>query len=175
MLELRELSANDGRDVYDLLQQMPAEENGLLNKAHGLTYDEYKAWLVKKCAEAAQEGLVDGWKVPSTTYWLYTDGVPAGFGNVRHFLTDALCRVGGNIGYGIAPRFRGRGYGNELLRLLLEKARGFGIECALVTIQLDNLASQAVALFNGGVIAEKNDERLLIWIDTQRAEPDKTR
>ena len=94
---------------------------------------------------------------------------------MRHFLTDALRRVGGNIGYGIAPRFRGRGYGNKLLRLLLEKARGFGIERALVTVQLDNLASQAVALFNGGVITEKNDERLLIWIDTQRLEPDKTR
>lgn len=175
MLELRELSADDGRDVYDLLQQMPAEENGLINKAHGLTYEEYKAWLVKKRAEAEQKGLVDGWKVPSTTYWLYADGIPVGFGSVRHFLTDALRRVGGHIGYGIAPRFRGRGYGNALLCLLLEKARGFGIGSALVTVRLDNLASQAVALFNGGVIAEKTDERVLIWIDTGRPKAEKVR
>ena len=38
----------------------------------------------------------------------------------------------------------------------------------LVTIHLDNKASQAVALANGGVITERTDERLLVWIDTKQ-------
>ena len=97
------------------------------------------------------------------TFWLYANGVPVGFGNVRHFLTDALSKAGGHIGYGIAPRFRGKGYGNEILRLLLNQAKAIGIKKALVTVHLDNIASQAVALANGGVITEKTDKRVLTY------------
>lgn len=168
MIELKKLSPDDGMDVYAMLQEIPKEENGLVNSGNGLSFAEYKDWLKKKCAESEQTGLVDGWKVPSTTYWLYVDGKPAGFGAVRHFLTDALRKAGGNIGYGIAPRHRGKGYGKKLLGLLLEEARRMGMDRALVTIRLDNGASKAVALANGGVVTEQTDERILVWIDTVR-------
>ena len=165
MIELKKLSVDDGKDIYNLLQEMPKEENGLINKANGLSFEEFQAWLKAKQIESEQEGLVDGWKVPSTTFWLYVDGVPVGFGNLRHFLTEALSKAGGNIGYGIAPQFRGKGYGNILLKLLLQKARKIGLEKVLVTIHLDNIPSQKVALANGGVISEKTEERYLIWLD----------
>lgn len=84
------------------------------------------------------------------------------------FLTEALRKAGGNIGYGIAPAFRGKGYGKELLRLLLNEAKGMGIDKVLVTILLDNIASQAVAIANGGVVTERTDERVFIWIDTKK-------
>ena len=168
MFELRRLSVDDGLDIYHMLQEIPREENGLLNKANGLTFEEYKEWLIGKQRDAEQEGILDGWKVPSTTFWLYVDGVPVGFGSVRHCLTEALSKAGGHIGYGIAPQFRGNGYGNKILRLLLDKAYEIGIEKVLVTIHLDNMASQAVALANGGVITERTDERVLIWIKTEK-------
>lgn len=167
MTGLRRLSPGDGHDVYDMLQTIPKNENGLINNANGLSYDEFKIWLTKKQQESEQTGLVDGWKVPSTTYWLYIDGVPVGFGNLRSFLTDALKKAGGNIGYGISPEHRGKGYGNLILKLLLQKAREAGIEKALLTVHADNAASIAVALANGGVITERNDERVWIWIDTR--------
>lgn len=167
MLELKKLSVDDGFDVYKMLQEIPSEENGLLNKANGLTFDEYKEWLIAKQRDAEQKGIVDGWKVPSTTFWLYADGVPVGFGSIRHFLTEALSQAGGHIGYGIAPQFRGNEYGNEILRLLLKKADEIGLEKVLVTVDLDNIASQAVALANGGVITGRTDESVLIWIDTK--------
>lgn len=168
MLELRKLSVNDGMDVYQMLQDIPLDENGFQNNVNGLSYEEYKSWLVKKAQEAELDGIVDGWKVPSTTYWLYADGVPVGFGKLRHCLTDALQKAGGHIGYGIAPQHRGKGYGKELLRLLIGEAYNRGIDKILVTIRLDNKPSQAVALANGGVITEQTDERLLIWIDTKQ-------
>ena len=43
-----------------------------------------------------------------------------------------------------------------------------GMDRALVTIRLDNGASKAVALANGGVVTEQTDERILVWIDTVR-------
>lgn len=168
MIELKKLSINDGKNVYDLLQSMPKDENGLQNKANGLSFEEFKEWLIAKQKESEQEGIVDSWKVPSTTYWLYVDNVPVGFGNIRHFLTEALSHAGGNIGYGISSQYRGKGYGKELLRLLLEESRKLGLEKVLITIHLDNIASQRVALANGGVITEKTDERYLIWVDLRR-------
>ena len=166
MTELRRLSVDDGQDVYDMLQAIPMEENGFGNNAHGKTYEEYKAWLDSKHRESIMEGITDGWKVPSTTYWLYADGIPVGFGKLRHCLSDALRTAGGHIGYAIAPQYRGKGYGKELLRLLVREAYEMGIDKVLVTVRLDNLVSQAVALANGGVITDKTDERVLIWIDT---------
>ena len=169
MIELRRLSPDDGIDIYEMLQAIPKNENGLINNANGMTFEEYKNWLFKKQKESEQTGLVDGWKVPSTTYWLYVDGVPVGFGTVRAFLTEALKKAGGNIGYGIMPEHRGKGYAKILLKLLLQKAQEAGIEKALLTIHLDNLPSQAVALANGGVITGQSDERVWIWISTNDA------
>ena len=37
----------------------------------------------------------------------------------------------------------------------------------LLTIRLNNAASQAVAFANGGAVTDRTDERLLIWIDTK--------
>lgn len=165
MIELRRLSIDDGNDIYCMLQEIPAEENGLINKANGLTFEEFKEWLIGKHANSEQIGIVDGWKVPSTTYWLYVDGIPVGFGSVRQFLTDALRIAGGNIGYGIAPQYRGKGYGNEILSLLLKESRKSGMDKVLLTIHTDNAVSIAVALANGGIITDKTDERIYIWID----------
>lgn len=168
MTELKRLSVDDGQEIYNLLQEIPKEENGFGNNAKGMSFAEFKNWLVKKHEESLREGITDGWKVPTTTYWLYADGVPVGFGKLRHCLTDALQKAGGHIGYGIAPQYRGRGYGRELLRLLIREAREMEIGRVLVTVRLDNAASRAVALANGGVIAESTDERDLIWIDTEK-------
>ncbi len=168
MVELRRLSPEDGEDVYGMLQAIPAEENGFVNSANGLSYEEYRRWLEKADAESRATGLTDGWKVPQTTYWLYADGVPVGMGKVRRFLTDALREHGGHIGYAVRPGFRGMGYGTELLRLLLCEAGGMGIRRALVTIDPSNGASRAVARANGGVEEPVSGERVRVWLDTAR-------
>ena len=167
MIELRKLSADDGRDIYELLQEIPKEENGFGNNANGMTYEQFREWLVKKEEESRREGIADGWKVGTTTYWLYVDGTPVGFGKLRHELTDGLRKAGGHIGYGIAPQYRGKGYGKELLRLLMAEANIRGIDRVLITVHADNIASRKVALANGGVITEQTEERLWIWLDTK--------
>lgn len=94
--------------------------------------------------------------------------MPVGFGNVRKFLTDALRVSGGNIGYGIAAPYRGKGYGKELLKLLLEKANEAGIDKALITMHKDNIASRAVAEANGAILEKETEDRVYYWIDTEK-------
>ena len=87
---------------------------------------------------------------------------------VRHRPVGPLETWGGHIGYGVAPPYRGKGYGKALLGLLLEKAREMGIGETLVTVRADNAASRAVALANGGRITEETDERVWIWIPARK-------
>ncbi len=163
-IELRALAVTDGIDIYEMLQELPADENGYINRAAGMSFDEYKEWLKGKVQEAEQTGIIDGWKVPSTTFWLFEDGRPVGCGNLRHFLTDKLLEQGGHIGYSIRPSDRNRGLGKTLLSLLIEESRKKGIDKLLLTIHSQNTPSLHVALANGGKIEKANEERSYIWI-----------
>ncbi len=115
-LTIRKLAIDDAEDIYNMLQEIPADENGFINSANGKTYDEYRLWLEKSYATSLQEGIIDGWKVPETIFWLFEDGKPVGIGKIRHYLTDRLLEAGGNIGYSIIPEARGRGLGKSLLQ-----------------------------------------------------------
>ncbi|MBP3567922.1 MAG: GNAT family N-acetyltransferase [Lachnospiraceae bacterium] len=164
-LEIRKLSVNDGIEFYEMLQEMPADENGFTNSVAGKSYEEYKEWLNRSVQGSEQKEIIDGWKVPQTTFWLLEAGKPMGFGKVRHFLTEKLLEEGGNVGYGIRPSARNRGLGKQLVGLLKEECGKLGIERMLLTIHKDNLPSRQVALANGGRIDRETDERYYIWID----------
>jgi len=161
--ELRKLTIEDNADIYEMLQEIPKEENGFLNAINGKTYDEYKQWLLRSDAVSNAIGLED-WMVPQNTYWLYVDGYPVGFGKLRHRLTDKLRAEGGHAGYTIRPSQRGKGYGTLLLQLLLPEAQKLNIDKILLTIKNYNLASIRVALKNRGSIEKITEERHYIWI-----------
>ena len=164
-LEIRKLSVDDGRDIYEMLQELPANENGFINSIHGKTFEEYKEWLKKSVRDSEQTGIVDGWRVPSTTFWLFENERPVGFGKVRHFLTDALLENGGNVGYAIRPSARDRGLGTKFLALLIVACKKLGIEKILLTIQNHNKKSIRMGLANGGKIEKITADRHYIWIE----------
>lgn len=120
---------------------------------------EYKgepfAVLVAKLAAWKQgQQLPRGW-VRSTVYYLVRqDGMIVGKSSLRHTLNTFLRTIGGHIGYVIRPDQRRQGYGTELLRLTLEKARRLGLERVLVTCDDDHAASAKIIEKNGGVLEE---------------------
>ncbi|MCH5286888.1 MAG: GNAT family N-acetyltransferase [Christensenellaceae bacterium] len=164
-IEIRRLSIDEGKDFYDMLQEMPADENGFINSVHGKTYEEYQTWLTGAVRNAEQTSLIDGWKVPTTMFCLLENGKPVGLGKVRLFLTDALREHGGNVGYAIRPSARSRGLGKKLLALLIVESKKMGVDQLLLTIQNQNAASIHVALANHGRIEKVTDDRHYIWID----------
>jgi len=91
--------------------------------------------------------------VAHSTYWLVQEGTRVvGVSNIRHALTPALRREGGNIGYGVRPSARRRGFGTEILRQSLGRASDLGLTRVLVTSGKNNLGSVKVILHNGGVL-----------------------
>ncbi len=163
MLYLQPVSLTDGKEFYDMLQRIPPE-NGFENSAYQMDYAEFPSWLEKRVNMARGIGLED-WQVPDSAFWLMADGVPVGFGKLRHRLTDALRERGGHIGYAIASGQQGKGYGKELLRLMLAEARRMGItEEILVTVHPANTASRRVAEANGGELRRETEERAYYWL-----------
>ena len=163
-VELRPLSTVDGEDVYAFLQTLPANENGFMNSTAGMTYQEYRQWLVKQAANACKTEIEDGWRVPSGIWWLFVDGKPVGMAKLRYFLTDALREGGGHLGYAIAPEARGNGYAALMVNAMKPIAAAKGIDRMLVTVHNDNAASIRTALKCGGVIERVSDVRHYIWI-----------
>lgn len=165
--ELRPLSADDGKDVYDFLQSLPANENGFMNSAAGLTYAEYRMWLVKQAENACKTEIEDGWRVPQGTWWFLVDGKPVGVAKLRYFLTDKLREEGGHLGYAVAPDARGHGYAAMMVNAIKPIAAAKGIDSMLITVHNDNPASIRTALKCGGKIARVSDVRHYIWIPCQ--------
>lgn len=162
-IELKKLSINDGKDVYDMLQKMPEDENGFMNGASGLSYEAYEKWLVRENEIAEGVGL-ESWMVPQTCYWLYIDGKPAGFGKIRHALTESLLVEGGNVGYAVLEEYRGKGYGTAFLGELVMKSKELGVKEILLTINSYNTASIKMGLANGGVVEKEENDKTYVWI-----------
>lgn len=157
-MELRQLTPDDGRDVYEMLQRIGENENEFKNNAYGLTFDEFKAWLTEQDNWSRGEALPDGY-VAQTIFWLYDNGVPVGIGKIRHALNENSRRIGGNIGYAIDPLHRGKGYATQLLHKLVAKADDIGVGEKLLSVEKYNPASKRVIEKNGGKLVRDNEER----------------
>ncbi|GCE13814.1 GNAT family N-acetyltransferase [Tengunoibacter tsumagoiensis] len=89
-------------------------------------------------------------RVQATDFWLIDDEEYIGTVSIRPELNETLLRIGGHIGYKVRPSRRLQGYGTQLLRLGLEKAREMGLRRVLITCDETNVASRKVIEANGG-------------------------
>jgi predicted acetyltransferase len=104
--------------------------------------------------------LPKGW-VATSTFWLIDKNEVVGVLRIRH----KEIPYAGHIGYDIAPNFRNKGYGTEIVKLALEKAKNLGITEALVNCNIANIASRRVIEKNNGkllgiIFAEEQNEEL---------------
>jgi predicted acetyltransferase len=132
--------------------------------------DDFPAFLqrLEQCARGSE--ISNGF-VAHSTFWLVEDGRQVvGVSSLRHSLNDNLRRDGGNIGYGIRPTARRRGFATLILQETLLKARELGITRALVTAEKGNIGSIKTILKNGGVFESEellpgyNDVMQRFWI-----------
>jgi predicted acetyltransferase len=109
--------------------------------------------------------------VPSSDFWLIDGDEFIGRLSLRHELNESLLKIGGNIGYEIRPTKRKQGYGKEILRLGLEKARESGLRRVLVTCDEDNIGSKKIIEHNGGKLENAIEierepvRKLRYWIE----------
>ena len=139
-----------------------------------LAYDEsagFREYVKRVEAWTRGENLPDGF-VPGAFYVGVVDGAVVGRVSIRFQLNDYLARIGGHIGYGVRPTRRRRGYATEMLRQALPICAARGIARALVTCDVDNLASIKVIERCGGILENTTNypelevQKRRYWINT---------
>lgn len=118
-----------------------------------MSYDDYDKWLEK--IESQKLIIASNEDTPATTYFTIRekDNKIIGSIQLRHHLTDELKKDGGHIGYGICPSERGKGYGTQQLKLVLEYAKALGLKEVMISCDKSNKASAKVATNCGGVFS----------------------
>lgn len=138
-------------------------------------FEDFDAMLAKLEGESRGVGLPDGF-VPHSAFWLVRNGNEiVGVSSLRHRLNAKLLREGGNIGYGIRPSARRQGFGREILKQTLSRARDVGLARVLVTCGKGNVGSARIIVGNGGAfeseefIEERNEIVQRYWIELEKA------
>ena len=125
----------------------------------------YEEWLESNQNQEMGINLPEGW-VPAIQLVVFSEkGQAVGFLNLRLRLSNFLLEEGGHIGYSIRPSERGKGYAKETLRQGLQLAKAKNIKKALVTCSVNNPASRAVILANGGLIEDVRNGVERYWIE----------
>jgi predicted acetyltransferase len=105
--------------------------------------------------------------VPETVLWWVDGAAFLGRLSIRHQLTEALTRVGGHIGYEVAPAARRRGHATAMLGAALPIASRLGIDPVLITCDRDNIASRRVIEHHGGRPDAPYERTLRFWVPTK--------
>ena len=132
-------------------------------------YDDYRTLIHN--LNNYSKGIMDNPNyVPYTCYVaLDEDNKIVGVGSLRHELNDYLLKFGGHIGYSVVPSQRKKGYGTQILKLLLQKAKRKKINKVLITCSNDNLGSIGIIKNNGGILENEITQDDIVtcryWID----------
>jgi len=108
-------------------------------------------WIAECNDHRFGRNLPDGF-VPATQYIAIrkSDNKLVGMFQIRHSLTPFLERIGGHIGYSVAPDERRKGYATQMLLLGLAECKKLGIERVRISCVKENIASAGVIKKCGG-------------------------
>lgn len=144
------------QEWINYIREIQENDGAIIPKAMDGDIHNYKQFLKEK--EQNKTSPFDKNLVPSILYFMVDGSRIIGVADLRLCLNDFLLQYGGHIGYSIRPSERGNGYGNMILKLVLEKCKEMELSPVLVTCKKTNQASAKVIMKNGGIL-----ENELVW------------
>lgn len=127
------------------------------------------ASYVRNLEEESQGIGIDAEWSATSHFWLKVGDHLAGTLRIRHCLTPAVRERAGHLGYDIAPSFRRRQLGHEILRLALIETGKFGIADVLAICDETNTASRRILESRGAVIEKRHGGEIWYWLLHPRA------
>ena len=134
--------------LYEMYQDIPANELGSSNLFNGLTYSNFK----KNIKEYINEEFIINPKINTTTkrYILFVNDNPIGEVGIRTSKNDFWINKGSQIYYKIRSSYRNQGYGNKILELGLKEAKKLSFKQIRINCDNNNIASRKIILKNHG-------------------------
>ena len=154
---LEEPSQERKKDILDYLNEFVLYHSdvngaGALDKIlSGQSFEE----ALDRCLNMKNEEYAKKYgRCQSKTFLLIrkNDNKLIGMINVRWNLTEEMKRFGGNIGYGIIPTERRKGYNKINLYLGLLEAKKIGLDKVVLDCETSNIASSKTMTSLGGVL-----------------------
>jgi len=142
--------------VEEYVQKFKGQPSGVVGvNIHGcgrLGEISFNDWLQECDDHRAGMNLPVGY-VPATQYIVTrkSDHKLIGMLQIRHSLTEFLERIGGHIGYSVAPDERRKGHATGMLMMGLDICRELGIKRVRVSCIKANIASAGVIKKCGGI------------------------
>ena len=164
-MELRRPRLTDKEIVLEMMAEFKKSQSAHDGGFWDTENFVYEDWLERNQEQEMGINLPEGW-VPAIQLAAFSEkGQAVGFLNLRLRLSNFLLEEGGHIGYSIRPSERDKGYAKETLRQGLQVAKEKNIKKALVTCSVNNSASRAVILANGGLLEDVRNGVERYWIE----------
>lgn len=164
-MELRRPRLADKETVLEMMTEFEKSQSAHDGGFWDTENFVYEEWLETNMQKEMRINLPEN-LVPSIQFVPFDDvGRALGFLNLRLRLNEGLLNYAGHIGYSIRPSERGKGYAKETLRQGLQVAKEKNIKKALVTCSVNNPASRAVILANGGLLEDVRSGVERYWIE----------
>ena len=145
---------SDKSILQEYIQEHYDNKETGISASLGLPIMEYTDW-VEKIQRNASEGDEQWGK--SLLYLCFDNDKLIGLLSIRYELLEKLVEVYGNIGYGVRPSERNKGYATTMLSDALSVCKEKEMDKVLLGCYKDNLASVKTIQKNGGVLTDEND------------------
>lgn len=124
-----------------------------ISASMGLLSSEYSDWveMIQKNAS-----IGDALWGKSLLYLCFDENKLIGLLSIRYELSQSLTPKYGDIGYGVRPSERKKGYATRMLQYALSVCKEKGKDKVVLGCYKDNPASAATIRKNGGVLIEEN-------------------
>lgn len=155
---------------YSIIEEIENANEKMIPFALKGEANDYDEFLKKANINSMGINLPKG-RVPADIFFLVDNDDTRILGaiNIRYELNDYLFNYGGNIGYGIRPTERRKGYATEMLRLALNICKEKGMNKVLITCKKSNIGSAKTMIKNSAVldneVMEDNELLQRYWIE----------
>ena len=145
---------NDKAMLQEYVQEHYENKETSISASLGLSSSEYSDW-VEKMQRNASVGDEEWGK--SLLYLCFDKSKLIGLLSIRYDLPEFLRKKYGDIGYGVRPSERNKGYATMMLQYALSVCRNKGMTKVILGCYKDNIASAKTIQKNGGILTEEND------------------
>ena len=154
-MEYRLPTIDDKEIIKSYIEDHYSKGERSLSASNMLTSMEYEDW-VKKVSNSVDVPDKNWGK--SITYLALDNDKLVGLLNIRYTLSESMRMMYGDVGYGVRPSERMKGYATKMLKYALLECKRLGMEDVILGCYKDNIGSAKTIIKNGGELIKELEE-----------------